>query len=91
MFQVRDEYFVAGSEVWPAETLCDQVNGLRGAAREYDFSRAGCIDEAAERFAGAFVGVGRPVAQRMHASMDVGMIVALIARHRIDDYRWLLG
>jgi hypothetical protein len=50
MFEMRDEYLVAGSEIRPTETLRDQVNGLCSAARENYLPGTGRIDEAAERF-----------------------------------------
>ncbi len=79
MLEMGDEHLVAGAELRPAEALRDEVDGFRRAAGEYHLARAGRIDERAERFASAFVGVGRPVTQRMHATVHVGVVVTLVA------------
>ena len=48
------------------------------------------VEERADALARRLVGVGRALAQHVHAAMDVGVVVAVVARDRVDHRLRLL-
>ena len=65
--------------------LRDQIDRLGGAAHEDDFVARARVDEALHAIARALVHRRGFLAQGMHAAMDVGMVMAFVIVHRIDD------
>ena len=60
-----------------------EVERLGRSRGEDQFVRRTCADEALERAAGLFEGVGRALAQRVHAAVDIGPVVLLEAAHGV--------
>ncbi len=85
MFEGADQDLIAGLEAGAQEALRDQVHCFGRAANEDDLFRVARIDEATNRLACAFISVGRALAQRVNATMHVGMIVLVVTRDRLDD------
>ncbi len=86
MLEMGDDDPVAGFQQWPRKTLRDQIDRLCRAACKDDLAPAPRIDKADDVIAGAFVGLCRTVAQGMHATVHVRMIVALVFGDRVDDH-----
>ena len=87
---MRNKNLIAGPELRTAKTLCDKIYGFRGAAGQYYFRTACCIDEFAQFVSGAFVCVGCPATKRVYAAVYVGMVLTLVAGYGVNDDRRLL-
>ena len=69
-----------------------QVQRLGGASGEDDFFGFLCVDEIRHGLAGVFVGFGRLLAQIMHTSVDVTVLVQVIVALALNDaQRFLRG
>ncbi len=82
MLQARDQDFIAGLEARPAISLRDQVDGFRRAADKDDLACGARIDELPDALAGAFERLGRCLAERVDAAVDVGMRVGFVVLDR---------
>ncbi len=91
VLEVRDHHLVARLEARRHEAPGDQVDRLGGAAGEDDLLDLAGADEAAGAVAGAFVGVGRPLRQGVHPAVHVGVVVFVVAGHRVEHRPRLLG
>ena len=67
-----------------------QVQRLGGASGEDDFFGFLGVDEISNSLAGVFVGLGRLLAQVMHATMDVTVLVQVIVALALNDAQWFL-
>ena len=69
-----------------------QVQRLGGASGEDDFFGFLCVDEIRYGLAGVFVCLGRFLAQIMHTSVDVAVLVQIIVALALNDaQRFLRG
>ena len=84
VFQRRNQNLIAGLEARARKALRHQIHRLGRAADENDFLGVASIDEPPHGLAGAFIRIGGALAQRMNATMHVGMIVLVITADRID-------
>ena len=66
-----DHDLVACPELFPAVTSRNQVNGLRGSPDENDLPRLAGVDQPLRFYAHVLVRLRRPLAQLVHAPMDV--------------------
>ena len=71
-------------EAGAGEALSNQVHRFGRAADEDDFLRIAGIDEATNRFACAFVGIGRTLGEFMRRAMDVRVLVFVEIRDAVD-------
>ena len=62
VFQPGDQNLVTRLELGATITLSDQVDRLRGAARQDNLRSAGGIDKVAQLVAGALIELGRAMA-----------------------------
>ena len=85
VLEMRDQDLVVCAELRATETLCDEINGLRGAAREYDFAAARRVYEFPELITRALVRIGGAMAESVDSAMHVGVIVSLVCRDRVDN------
>ena len=85
VLHLGDEHLVALADIRAAERLRDQVDGLGRAAHEDDLARVRRVQELLHLVAGLLVGARRPLAQQVHAAMDVGVVLGVAAHHRVDD------
>ena len=85
VLEPRDQDLVARAEARPAVALRDEVDGLGRAAHEDDLPRRARVDEAAHLLARALEQVGRLLAQRVHATMHVGVRRLVVMRDGVDD------
>src|SRR5215472_13322087 len=90
MFHGGDQNFIARPNLLAAVGLCYQVDGLRGAAGEDDFLVVPGIQEALDGSAGLFIMLRGAFGKRVHAAMDVGVIVAIIMFDGLDHGQRLL-
>ena len=67
-----------------------QVQRLGGAACKNDFPCFLCVDEIRHGLASVFVCLGRLLAQIMHTSMDVTVLVQVIVALALNDAQWFL-
>jgi hypothetical protein len=84
MLQRRNQDLVARLEPRPDVTLRDQVDRLGRAADVDDLLGRTCVDEAADRLACSLVRVGGALAQRVHAAVDVGVVVLVVVVDGLD-------
>ena len=68
-----------------------QVQRLGGASGEDDFFGFLGVDEISNSLSGMFVCLGRFLAQIMHATMDVTVLVQVIVALALDDAQGFLG
>ncbi len=81
VFHPRDQHLVTGFQTLPAEACRDEVDGIGGAAREYDFLCRCGIDEAPNFFARAFERGRGTLTQQVDAAMHVRVIQAMLEGH----------
>ena len=79
-----EEDFVAGLHVGIAPTAGDEVDAGGRAGGEDDFRALFGADEGADLFAGLFVQLGAPIAERVDAAMDVGVVAFVDASEDFD-------
>ena len=82
---------VAFLQVRVAPGVGDEVDAVGGAGGENDLARLGGIDEFSGAFAGLLVGIGGAHRERVDAAVDVGVVVPVVVRERVDDALGLLG
>ena len=80
-----------GFEHRAAVALGDQIDGLGRAAHEHDLVARAGVDEGHQPVARPLVERGRLLAQRMHAAVDVGVMVALVVVDGVDHGQRPLG
>ena len=90
VLKARHENLVAGLQEGAAPSLCDEIDRFGSAPGEDDFAFAARIDEALQFVSSSFEGVGGALRQRVHAAMDVRVVVAVIVRLGVDDRAWVL-
>ncbi len=91
MFEVGDHDLVAFVQTRAAKALRDEVDRLGRAAGQHDFAAGFRIDESDDLVARALEGFRGAAAQFVYAAMYVGMVLALIARDRVNDGDRLLS
>ena len=69
----------------------EQVQRLGGATRENDLLRFLGMDEIGHGLTSMFVGLGRLLAQVMHSTVDVAVLVQVIVALTLDDAQRLLS
>jgi hypothetical protein len=90
VLHARDEDLVPGLQPRPQEAVRHQVDALGGAAGEDDLALAPGVQEPLHGDARALVSRRGPLAQRVDGAVDVGVVVRVEARHRVDDDLGLL-
>ena len=86
----RDDDLVAAAQVSAPVGVGDQVDGLGGAADEDDLLRIGSVEKARHRPPRGLVGVGRPLAEQVHAAVHVGVLPGVIANQPVQHHLRLL-
>ncbi len=76
---------VAPADVLAAPRVGDEVDRLGGVAREHDLVRVGDPDEPRRLRARLLVLGRRPLADRVDPAMDVGVVLAVVGVHRLED------
>ena len=69
----------------------DQIDALRRLADEDDLSRGGGVQVALDAGARTLVGLGGPLAQKMHTTVDVRVVEGVVGDERVDDRLGLLA
>ena len=87
----RDDHLVTVAHLLTAKRLRHEIDALRGVARKDDLGRFGGIEKTGHLPACALVRVGRPLAQRIHATMDVRVLRGVVSRQRLEHRARLLG
>ena len=82
---------VAAGDVLPAPRVRHEVDRLGRVAAEDDLVAVRGVDEAGDARPGRFVGRGRALADLVDAAVDVGVVLAVVGVHRLDDGERLLA
>src|SRR5215472_3201739 len=90
MLHGGDQNFIARADVLAAVGLGYQVDRFRGASRKDDLSAVRGVQKTLYRNPGLFVVLRRPLRESMHATMDIGVIVAIVVFNGFDYRHWLL-
>ena len=85
MLHSGDDDFIAGANLLAAPGLRHQVDALGSAAHKDDFPVGGGVEQLARLFPGPFVGVSSPLAEGVHAAVDIGVFVGVVVDQRVDD------
>ena len=91
MLHLGEHHGVAGHQVRARPGVRDQVDRLGRVAGEHDLGGRPGADEAREAPARIFVRGGRLLGDRIDPAMDVGIVAAVVAIHRVQDRFRLLG
>ena len=91
MLEVREQDLVAGFQVRPAPAFGDEVDALGGAADEDAAAGVLQAEELRHGHAGGLIGGRGLLAQEVHAAVDVGVLLGVIASEGPDDRQRLLG
>ena len=91
VLEMGEQDLIAGLEVGPTPALGDEVDALGGAAHEDAAPGVLEPEELRDGTAGGFVGGGGLLAQEVDATVDVGVLLGVIAFEGLDDDRRLLG
>ena len=86
----RDDH-VAGADVLAPPGVHDQIQALGGIAAEDDLAGLRRVDELGDLLAGALEERRCPLAELIDAPMDVGVVLQVDGRHRVDDLPRLLA
>ena len=84
VLHLGDEDFVAFLHTGLAETGGYEIDALRSASGEDDFTRRTGIEKAAHRLASLFVEVGSLLGKEMNTTVDVGIHIIVFFRHRLN-------
>ena len=76
---------VAAVDVGPPPGVGDEVDRLGRVAGEDQLVAVGGIDEPGDADTRGLVGGGRPLADRVDAAMDVGVVLAVVVGDGVDD------
>ena len=91
VFHLGEHDDVAVVEVGPAPRVGDEIDRLGGVLGEDDLVGTRRIDEAGDRVAAVFVGVGGLAGEPVRAAVDRCVRLLEERRHGVDDLTWLLG
>jgi hypothetical protein len=91
MLHAGKENDIAGTEILCAPGVGNEVDALRGAAGEDDLVLGGGAKETCRFLACRLKGIGRPGAQLMQRTMDVGIVTLVIVRQCLNDGPRLLA
>jgi hypothetical protein len=91
VFHLREENHIALADETRAPGVCHQVDGLRGATCEDDGLGGRSADEAGDPFASLLELRGGAIAQLVQAAVDIGIVLLIKTRERVDDTPWLLA
>jgi hypothetical protein len=90
VLHARDDHLVALLQACAPPAGGDQVDPLRRPAREQNALLVGRVDERSHLAAGLLVGVGGDLAEVVDAAVDVGVLLLVVAAHRVNDLPRLL-
>ena len=76
---------VALLEVFVAPRIGDEVDAVGRAGGEDNLARLGGVEEFRGAFTGGFVAEGGAHRERVDATVDVGVVLPVIVRERVDD------
>ena len=85
-----DHHLVSRAETCTPERLGHQIDAFGGVAREDDFVRGGCVDEALHRGAGVLERLSGALAEQVDAAMDVRIVLAVVGHQRVKHRTRLL-
>src|SRR6266481_8168413 len=85
-----DQDLITAANVLSPIGLRHQVDGLSGAAQKDDFPGIGCIQEFLDGTPYALISFRGPLRERMHAAMNIGIIVPVVALNRFHHGQRLL-
>lgn len=91
VLHLGDEHFVAQTQIGASPGVRDQVDTPRRAGSEDDLFVAGRVDETGHTQPGIFVALSCLFAQRVDATVDVGVVSTIVVIHGADDRFWLLA
>ena len=90
VLHVREHDGVAGAQVGAGPGVGDEVDRLGRVAGEHDLRRRAGADERGDLAARELVGGGRLFGDRVHAAVDVGVVVPVAVVHGVEDGERLL-
>ena len=90
VLESANQDFVARFEELAAVAPRHQVDTFGGAAREYDFVFALCVDKLGDILAGGFECFGGAGAQAVHAALYGTVVLAVKIVHRVNHARGFL-
>ena len=90
VFHLGDDDLVTSVQMGAAIAVHDQIECLGGIMGDGDILAARRVQEGCCLVAHRFILLGRALAQRMHAAMDVGIVMLKQTRHGIDHLSRLL-
>src|SRR3972149_9217465 len=90
MLHGRYDDFIPLFQGAPTKAGGDKIDRLRSAADENNFPSVAGIDEFTDTIPGAFIRSSRFFAERMHATVDIGIVMAIIMIDRLDFAVWFL-
>src|SRR5262249_634711 len=82
---------VVGLNECPSPGVRDQVDGFGGATGEDDLVGTASVEEFRRALASGLESFRRAIAQRMHATVDIGIVAFVKARDRLDYNARLVG
>ena len=88
MFHRGDDDLIARAKPRAAEGVGDEVDRFSRPAGIDDLAVVLCVDELANFLARLFVEIGRDLAERVHAAVDVGVLRFVVA---LDGFENLAG
>jgi len=91
MLHPGDQDLVTGPQRAAAPGLGDEVDRLRGAAREDHLAEAGRVQEPPRPFPCALEGIGGLLAQFVHPAVHIGVAGALVVVDGLDHGQRTLG
>ncbi len=91
VFHFCQENHIASFEMSGAPALSYEVDRFGGAPCEDDLRRMAGIQKRGDAGSSCFVSVGGPHRERVKTSVDIGVVVLVVASQRVDHYAWLVG
>ena len=90
VLHVREHDGIALTQVGPGPGVRDEVDGLGGVAHVDDLVRVRGVDEARDLGARGLERGGGLLRDRVHAAVHVGVVLAVVAVHRVEHRERLL-
>ena len=90
VLHLREHDGVALAQVGACPRVRDEVDGLGRIADVDDLVRVVCVHEPGDLGARRLECRGRLLGDRVHAAMDVGVVLAVVAVHRVEHCERLL-
>ena len=91
VLHLGDHHRIARPEVLPGPRVRDEVHRFGDVLREHDLARGARVEQPGHLGAGALVGGGRLLGDRVDASVHVRVVVAVVVLHGVEHRPRLLG